>query len=94
MKTGMLAAESMFQALQAAGDPPAVLSEYEDRVRSSWVYEELERARNFGPAQKKFGVFLGSGFAWLDQNIFGGRLPFTLHSREPDHGRGYGHLAQ
>jgi electron-transferring-flavoprotein dehydrogenase len=55
------------------------------RVRDSWVHEELYKARNFGPAQKKFGVLLGSAFTWVDQNIFGGRLPFTLRNPQPDH---------
>jgi electron-transferring-flavoprotein dehydrogenase len=83
MKTGMLAAESVFEALR--DDSPDVIEAYETRVRGSWVYEELHRARNFGPAQKKFGTFLGAGFTWLDQTIFGGRLPFTLRSRVADH---------
>jgi len=84
MKTGMLAAESMFAAL-GADEAPAMLADYATRVRDSWVYEELYETRNFGPAQKKFGMLLGSAFAWLDQNIFRGRLPFTLHSTTPDH---------
>ncbi len=87
MKTGMLAAESIFAAISSAEDTPdlAILDDYEERVRSSWVYEELHRARNFGPAMKKFGTLLGAAFIWIDQNIFNGRLPFTLHSRQPDH---------
>ena len=85
MKTGMLAAESVFEALSAESDPPHVLDSFEHKVRSSWVYEELYEARNFGPAQKKFGVFLGSAFTWLDQNIFRGRLPFTLRSPRADY---------
>jgi electron-transferring-flavoprotein dehydrogenase len=43
------------------------------------------QARNVAPAQKKFGLLLGGAFIWLDQNVFRGRLPFTLHSTEPDH---------
>jgi len=85
MKTGMLAAESLFAALAAGDGAPAQLDDYAQRVRASWVHEELHRARNFGPAMKKFGTLLGSAFIWLDQNIFGGRLPFTLHNRRPDH---------
>ncbi|MBW7931818.1 MAG: electron transfer flavoprotein-ubiquinone oxidoreductase, partial [Gammaproteobacteria bacterium] len=83
MKTGMLAAESIFAAL--AADAPAVLEDFEDRVRGSWVHEELYRARNFGPAQRKLGTFLGAAFTWFDQNIARGRLPFTWHNRVPDH---------
>ena len=86
MKTGMLAAESVFEALSTEGEPPASIPEsVDEKVRESWVHEELYRARNFGPAQKKFGVFLGAAFAWVDQNIFGGRLPFTLRNPQPDH---------
>ncbi|MBM4197583.1 MAG: electron transfer flavoprotein-ubiquinone oxidoreductase [Gammaproteobacteria bacterium] len=84
MKTGMLAAESIFAALrnEKAAD---VLEDFEDRVRASWVHEELVRARNFGPAQHLFGTLAGAAFAWFDQNIARGRLPFTLRNREPDH---------
>jgi electron-transferring-flavoprotein dehydrogenase len=85
MKTGMLAAEAVFEALHADGEAPAVLASFDTKVRASWVHEELYKARNFGPAQKKFGVFLGAAFAWADQNIFGGRLPFTLRNPQPDH---------
>ena len=84
MKTGMLAGEAVFEAL-AGGDPPAVLESYERAVQGSWVHEELRAARNFGPAQHKFGLLGGSAFTWLDQNVFRGRLPLTLHNREPDH---------
>ncbi len=80
MKTGMLAAESVFEALSNGAE----LDSFEQKVRESWVYDELHKARNFGPAQKKFGVFLGAAFAWIDQNIFGGRMPFTLSNPSPD----------
>ncbi|MEO7386944.1 MAG: electron transfer flavoprotein-ubiquinone oxidoreductase [Gammaproteobacteria bacterium] len=85
LKTGMLAAESVFEALGQGDAAPAVLDAFEAAVRNSWVWRELDAARNFGPAQKKFGLLLGGAFIWLDQNLFRGRLPFTLHSREPDH---------
>lgn len=84
MKTGMLAAEAVHAALASTADDPAV-GGYAQRVRDSWVWTELHQARNFGPAQKKFGNLLGAAFIWLDQNIFGGRLPFTLRSPVPDH---------
>jgi len=84
MKTGMLAAESLFDALQSeAHDDTA--GNYAQRVRDSWVWQELHQARNFGPAQHAFGNLLGAAFIWLDQNIFGGRLPFTLRNKVADH---------
>ena len=85
MKTGMLAAEAVFEALAAGDEGGSVLTGFEERVQASWVYEELYQSRNFGPAQHKFGTFLGAAFTWIDQSIFRGRLPFTLHNREPDH---------
>ena len=84
MKTGMLAAESVFKGLSAVG-PPEILEDFGGRVRDSWVHEELRQARNFGPAQHHFGMLGGSAFTWLDLNLFRGRLPFTLHNRTPDH---------
>jgi electron-transferring-flavoprotein dehydrogenase len=85
LKTGMLAAESVYAALGEGDAAPAVLAGFEEAVRQSWVWRELFEGRNFGPAQKKFGMLLGGAFIWLDQNLFRGRLPFTLHNRTPDH---------
>jgi electron-transferring-flavoprotein dehydrogenase len=85
MKTGMLAAEQVFAAHQAGDSSAVALTGYAERVRSSWVYDELYQARNFEPAQHKLGMLFGSAFIWLDQNIFRGRLPFTLHNRSQDH---------
>jgi len=84
LKTGMLAAEAVYAALGEGEAAPAVLASFETAVRESWVWQELFEGRNFGPAQKKFGMLLGGAFIWLDQNVFRGRLPFTLHSRTPD----------
>ncbi|MEM8547776.1 MAG: 4Fe-4S dicluster domain-containing protein, partial [Pseudomonadota bacterium] len=63
----------------------AELTGYADAVDQSWVRDELYKARNFGPAQHKFGRFLGSAFIFLDQNIFGGKAPWTLRNPTPDH---------
>jgi electron-transferring-flavoprotein dehydrogenase len=84
MKTGMLAAESIFEALRSA-EPDDTAGRYADRVKASWVWTELHKGRNFGPAQHKFGNLLGAAFIWLDQNLFRGKLPFTLRNDEPDH---------
>ena len=84
LKSGMLAAESVYAAL-ADDDAPATLSSYASAVRDSWIHDELHRARNFGPGLHKFGTFFGAAFTFVDQNIFRGRLPFTMRNREPDH---------
>ncbi|MFY8275049.1 electron transfer flavoprotein-ubiquinone oxidoreductase [Pseudoalteromonas sp. SSDWG2] len=84
MKSGMLAAESIFEALkdsQANTD----LVEFATRFKASWVYDELHSSRNFGPAMHKLGKFLGGAYNTLDQNIFGGKLPFTFEDNTPDY---------
>jgi len=48
------------------------------------VHDELYRARNFGPALHKFGTFFGAAFTFIDQNIFRGKLPFTLRGGSSD----------
>ena len=85
IKTGMLAAESVQRALAAGEGAPAELVDYEDSVKSSWVYKEMRGSRNFGPALVKFGVFWGAAFTFIDQNIFFGKLPFTWRNKVPDH---------
>ncbi len=85
IKTGMLAAESVHAALAANATDRAELSDYEDNVRASWAYKELHRGRNFGPGLHKFGNFWGAAFAFIDQNIFFGKLPFTWRNTQPDH---------
>ncbi len=85
MKTGMQAAESIQKALAAGDTGQAELKDFEESVNASWVHEELHRGRNFGPGLHKLGMFLGGVFAFVDQNLFFGKLPFTWHNREPDH---------
>jgi electron-transferring-flavoprotein dehydrogenase len=85
MKSGMLAAEAVVEALAAGEAAPADLASFADKLKSSWLYEELYRTRNFSGFMHKFGSILGAGLVWMDQNIFGGRLPFTMHDKTPDH---------
>ncbi|MHC8332018.1 electron transfer flavoprotein-ubiquinone oxidoreductase [Pseudomonas sp. LB3P25] len=85
MKSGMLAAESVAEALFAEKDGTEELTTYVDAFKKSWLYDELFASRNFGPAIHKFGAIAGGGFNWIDQNIFGGKLPFTLHDNKPDY---------
>jgi len=85
MKSGMLAAETVWNALSSGDEGGSDLVDFEGAVRGSWLYDELHRARNFNPALKRFGTFLGAAFTWIDQTVFRGRLPFTMHNREPDH---------
>jgi electron-transferring-flavoprotein dehydrogenase len=85
IKTGMLAAESVHKALASGDAGQSELDDYEQSVKASWVYDELYRSRNFGPALHKLGTFLAAAFTFIDQNIFFGKLPFTWCNKTPDH---------
>ncbi|MFC3080336.1 electron transfer flavoprotein-ubiquinone oxidoreductase [Phenylobacterium terrae] len=74
MKSGMLAAESAFAAIQAgrAGDE---LVEYATAYENSWIRKELYGVRNAKPLLSKLGTFLGGAVGVFDMhvtNLFGG----------------------
>lgn len=85
MKSGLLGAESVFSALTQTEEAPAELEDFTERFQASWLYEELFRSRNFGPALHRWGIVLGGAFNYLDQNWFWGRMPFTLRDTQPDY---------
>ena len=85
MKSGMLAAETLFNALTQDDNGGKDLTAYADAVKGSWLHEELYCSRNFGPAMHKFGTFWGGAFNTLEQNWFGGKLPFTLKDDTHDY---------
>jgi electron-transferring-flavoprotein dehydrogenase len=85
MKSGMIAAEVLHAALTEANKTGEELTEYRAAFESSWLYRELHMQRNFGPAQHKWGNLLGSAYAFIDINIFGGKLPWTLSDPTPDY---------
>ncbi|WP_313102058.1 electron transfer flavoprotein-ubiquinone oxidoreductase [Stutzerimonas nitrititolerans] len=85
MKSGMLAAEAVADALLAGNEGGDELTSYEEGFKNSWLYDELYKSRNFGAAIHKWGAVKGGAFNFIDQNIFGGKIPFTLHDTKPDH---------
>ncbi len=82
MKSGMLAAEAVAEAL--AGAHPAEVTGYLDRLRSSWLWEELSKVRNVRPAFAKFGLWGGLAYSALDTYLLRGKAPWTLHHPHPD----------
>jgi electron-transferring-flavoprotein dehydrogenase len=85
MKSGLLAAETLYTAI-ATGQPGGQdLLTYADNFKQSWLYDELYRSRNFGAALHKFGTLIGGAFNWIDQNLFNGKIPITLRDNKPDH---------
>ena len=75
MKTGMLAADAVVEALQ--GGAQEELAAYPQALKKSWVYGELHQARNIRPGFR-FGLFAGLLYAALDTYVFRGRAPWTL----------------
>ena len=76
MKSGMLAAEAVAEAL--AGDRPAVLDAYPEALKESWVWEELSSVRNIRPSFGKFGMYGGLVYSALDTYLFRGKAPWTF----------------
>lgn len=85
MKSGMVAAEVLFEHLKAGGAEGQLLSHFDQRFRDSWAGQELHESRNFGPAMHKFGMLMGGAYNYLDQKLFQGKLSFTLHDTKPDY---------
>ena len=87
MKSGMLAAEAAFAAIQGgrAGDE---LKEYEDAFNRSWIRKELNLVRNAKPILSKFGTFLGGGLSMFEMwttKLTGGFSFFgTMHHGKSD----------
>ena len=86
MKSGMIAAEAVFDALSQE-IPAAEIDDFDLRFRASWLFEELQSSRNVGPAVHRLGTLPGAAYAWFDQTIARGRLPFTLNENTPDHAK-------
>jgi electron-transferring-flavoprotein dehydrogenase len=85
MKTGMLAAEAVVDALGKDDNQGGLLEAYPAAVKASWVHEELYRARNMRPAAAKFGMKLGMLVGGFDLKILKGKAPWTFHHKHADH---------
>jgi electron-transferring-flavoprotein dehydrogenase len=83
MKSGMLAAEAVCDALQA-GRESDELTAYPEAFRASWLHEELHKARNFKPFMSR-GLYSGTLMVGIDQVLFRGKAPWTLHHHHADH---------
>lgn len=80
MKSGMVAAESLFQTLQAN---EIECTMYFDNLKSSWLWDDLYRVRNIRPALR-WGLWPGLMYSAFDTYILRGRAPWTLHHKHAD----------
>ncbi|MFB3127593.1 MAG: 4Fe-4S dicluster domain-containing protein, partial [Candidatus Acidiferrales bacterium] len=71
LKTGMLAAETIFEALRSGDTSTRVLKTFAERVEASWVKKQLWRVRNFHQGFEH-GLWRGLLHAGL-QFVTGGR---------------------
>jgi electron-transferring-flavoprotein dehydrogenase len=83
LKSGMLAAEAIAEAL-AAGRDGDELDAYPRAFEASWLHAELRRARNFKQWFKK-GRLVGTLMTGIEQWLLKGRMPWTVHRTQPDH---------
>jgi electron-transferring-flavoprotein dehydrogenase len=79
MKSGMMAAEAAFDAVQA-GREGDELAAYPDAYDKSWVKKELSVVRNVLPLVEKYGETFGTMLAginmWLES--WGIKMPYTM----------------
>ncbi len=84
MKSGIVCAEAIFEAL-AAEAPPPVVEAYPEALKASWVWDELYKVRNVRPSFHA-GLWLGIAYSALDTYLFRGRAPWTFKNHA-DHDR-------
>ena len=87
MKSGMLAAEAAYEALKSNPDASSVfLYDYEDKLRSSWIWPELKAVRNMRPSfHNPLGLYGGIIYSGLEAYLFRGKVPWTLPHGKPDY---------
>jgi electron-transferring-flavoprotein dehydrogenase len=83
IKTGMLAAEAAFDAVQA-GRQHDELTAYPAAFEKSWLHAELKKARNFKAWFKK-GLGIATLMNGIEQWLLKGNIPWTLRRTKPDH---------
>ena len=77
IKSGMLAAETIFDALIADDFGTDAMRGYERRVRESWIERELYEVRNFhqGFERGRWAGLFTTGLSFMTRGLFPQRLP-------------------
>ena len=95
MKSGMLAAESAWEAIYpsspSGADPPLPtsapnLSSYTTSLFNSWIHSDLYEIRNLRPSfNTPFGIWGGMLYSGIDSLFLKGRVPWTFkHQKKSD----------
>jgi electron-transferring-flavoprotein dehydrogenase len=83
MKSGMLAAEAVHEALTNGDEGQGVLNSYVEKYENSWIAKELYQARNFRH-YFRHGLLAGTILGGIELKVFRGYVPWTLKSHS-DH---------
>ena len=88
MKSGMLAAEACVDGITKPENiNNKILEQYLQKLKASWVWDDLNSVRNIKPLISKYGTTLGMLFGgfemWLASYKI--KLPWTLHHEKADH---------
>ena len=79
MKSAMTAAEAVFDAL-AAPQEQREITDYPERLKKTWLWDELYRSRNIRPSFHK-GLWAGILYSGLDTYLLRGKAPWTFHHK-------------
>ena len=83
MKSGMTAAEAVFDALKGGQPHGQEVGTYAERLSKTWLWDELYRVRNIKPSFH-WGLPAAMAYSALDTYVLRGKAPWTLRHR-PDH---------
>jgi electron-transferring-flavoprotein dehydrogenase len=83
MKSGMLAAQAVHEALTGGDEGQGVLTSYVELYEDSWIAKELYKARNFRH-YFRHGLLMGTILGGVELKVFGGNVPWTLKTHS-DH---------
>ncbi|MDB4847145.1 electron transfer flavoprotein-ubiquinone oxidoreductase [Candidatus Pseudothioglobus singularis] len=78
LQSGILAAEYINKILSEE------ICEFDDLFKSSTLYNELYKSRNFSAAMHKFGFYIGAAYNFIESNIFRNSLPVTIKDEQRD----------
>ncbi|MBP7445866.1 MAG: electron transfer flavoprotein-ubiquinone oxidoreductase [Zoogloea sp.] len=78
MKSGIEAAEALFAHLGAEAQVGHEVIGYPERLKQSWLWDELREVRNIRPSFR-WGLLGGIAYSAIDTYVLKGRAPWTLH---------------
>ncbi|GMQ75660.1 MAG: electron transfer flavoprotein-ubiquinone oxidoreductase [Gammaproteobacteria bacterium] len=78
IQSGMVAAETIHAAFGGDDAGTRELEDYPQRLRRTWLWDELRKVRNIRPSFR-WGLWAGMAYSGIDTYLLRGRAPWTLH---------------